>query len=858
MKKVLTLMLALVLTLSLAACGNKEDQANLADAVQKLSLDVSDPTAVTASIELPATGLLETTITWSSSNTDVISNEGVVTRPAIGSADETVVLTATITLGKEKTTKEFTLKVLEDVPVVVMDIARFNSSAVKDDSVVELTGIVVGTIDGKGFYIADSSGSTYIYEGKDATVEVGDNVTVKGTKDTYYNVVEMVSVSSVVVLTTNDITTPAFTATTIADIYLNDNTDSSIYNAMINVGGYINLRGNVGYENVFLSWYDADLNLQDVEVYYKSGGDDKIAELKLLDGKLASTDAIFMDYYSSAPSHFRIAVQIPGSVTEGIAITDQEMANLTVAFASSELVNNSSVDYNLTLGTTTFTGNSVVWTSSDEAAITTAGVITQVSGSESVVTLTATADVNGVTAVKTFTITVMDADASAPITVGAALDLTDGDDALVQGVVTGFTHQNYPLLQDSEGNGILAYGYAYNGNVGDEIVLRGTLSTHFELRQLADAVFVEVVQTDVTVTPITTATVAEIATLTDFANTQCKLYTVELTIVDLDTTNYTTFVGDGTTVISLYTVDHYIRDYYSNGDKLTATFFISGSGEAYVNIELQYVDSLTNVQKLEVVTDMLSVPTTTIIDLDLVAGYPGYDTVITWTSNNAAVTDAGVVTRPAIGEANATGTLVASVVVGTDAAVELTFDVTVNAFAEATSDTPDLFFSEYVEGNGDNKAFEIYNPTGVTIDLSAYKIDFYHNDEDFIDATYTLTGTLASGDVLVFCADGISVSSICDVSQVYEDETGDVTHFNGNDSLVLLKDGVRIDVIGTPEDNPAGGSWTVGTGATADFTLVRNATVVNGVLIFDATEWTVLAVDTLTGLGDHTCDQPTS
>ena len=34
----------------------------------------------------------------------------------------------------------------------------------------------------------------------------------------------------------------------------------------------------------------------------------------------------------------------------------------------------------------------------------------------------------------------------------------------------------------------------------------------------------------------------------------------------------------------------------------------------------------------------------------------------------------------------------------------------------------DLFISEYVEAKGNNKYIEVYNPTNVTVDLSAYSL----------------------------------------------------------------------------------------------------------------------------------------
>ena len=52
------------------------------------------------------------------------------------------------------------------------------------------------------------------------------------------------------------------------------------------------------------------------------------------------------------------------------------------------------------------------------------------------------------------------------------------------------------------------------------------------------------------------------------------------------------------------------------------------------------------------------------------------------------------------------------------------FAMSVNA---QITDCSDLFFSEYVEGYGQNKAIEIYNPTTAPIDLSDYRVERYSN-----------------------------------------------------------------------------------------------------------------------------------
>ena len=63
-------------------------------------------------------------------------------------------------------------------------------------------------------------------------------------------------------------------------------------------------------------------------------------------------------------------------------------------------------------------------------------------------------------------------------------------------------------------------------------------------------------------------------------------------------------------------------------------------------------------------------------------------------------------------------------------------------------DCADLFFSEYVEGPGNNNAIEIYNPTNASINLSGYSINRYSNGSIFSSASWPLSGTIAAGQAL--------------------------------------------------------------------------------------------------------------
>ncbi len=69
----------------------------------------NDANNVTQNLTLPTSGANGTTISWASSNTGVIASNGTVTRPAAGSSDVTVTLTATIAKSGVTETKTFTV-----------------------------------------------------------------------------------------------------------------------------------------------------------------------------------------------------------------------------------------------------------------------------------------------------------------------------------------------------------------------------------------------------------------------------------------------------------------------------------------------------------------------------------------------------------------------------------------------------------------------------------------------------------------------------------------------------------------------------------------------------------------------------
>lgn len=173
--------------------------------------------------------------------------------------------------------------------------------------------------------------------------------------------------------------------------------------------------------------------------------------------------------------------------------------------------------------------------------------------------------------------------------------------------------------------------------------------------------------------------------------------------------------------------------------------------------------------------------------------------------------------------------------------------------------TSELFFSEYVEGSSFNKAIEIFNGTGAAIDLAAngYTLELYSNGAAAPSQVLSLTGTIADGDVLVLAhpsADGAILAEA-------DGTSGSVINFNGDDAVVLRKGGAVIDVIGQIGEDP-GSQWGSGLASTADNTLRRAETVLEGDTdgsdAFDpATEWEGFASNTFDGLGTHSVVEET-
>ncbi len=171
-----------------------------------------------------------------------------------------------------------------------------------------------------------------------------------------------------------------------------------------------------------------------------------------------------------------------------------------------------------------------------------------------------------------------------------------------------------------------------------------------------------------------------------------------------------------------------------------------------------------------------------------------------------------------------------------------------------TQPEPDLFISEYIEGSSNNKALELYNPTGAALDLTGYVLTYYNNGatpgSDGTIKAFDLTGiTLGAGETFTIVTDSFAGTGTYDEVQAYADSDS-VVFFNGDDTIVLTKNGEVIDIVGVLGEDP----WTLNGEVIAwtNKTYVRNAGITSGSVVWDPTEWTVFDQDDFSHLGTHT------
>lgn len=164
-----------------------------------------------------------------------------------------------------------------------------------------------------------------------------------------------------------------------------------------------------------------------------------------------------------------------------------------------------------------------------------------------------------------------------------------------------------------------------------------------------------------------------------------------------------------------------------------------------------------------------------------------------------------------------------------------------------------LIISEYVEGGSNNKAVELYNNSGAELSLDGYNISLYSNGNGDLASpnnTLDLSGSLPANGTYVI-VNGGSVDEL----KAKADIEATVTYFNGDDALVLTKEGVIVDSFGQLGVDP-GKEWSAGGVSSKDKSLRRKLDITVGrtdaTAAFDPSEqWEQFDKDDFSGIGFH-------
>ncbi|MFP4478554.1 MAG: immunoglobulin-like domain-containing protein [Candidatus Izemoplasmatales bacterium] len=284
------------------------------------------------------------------------------------------------------------------------------------------------------------------------------------------------------------------------------------------------------------------------------------------------------------------------------------------------------------------------------------------------------------------------------MTNGTDYDIPADTMVYVKGVVVADIYDGF-FIQDENGNGILVDDL--DATVGDEVIYSGTLELNYDVRELQNASEVEVVSSGNALV-YQNLTADEINAL-DASDTGTLITFTGLEVASYDSGSYpysVTFNVEGTTETTQLTLRFFstyadwLEDAFAVGDTLPEVSFV------YFN----YRDGDNQIEALDIeMTDEIAIqldadalPTDLTLTDDYVIPAPVYDTTYTVT-NVSSELDAYIdetttpgtllVTQPASGESDATGTITIQVEKGSASPVDVVINVTIPAEVDLSSET---------------------------------------------------------------------------------------------------------------------------------------------------------------------------
>lgn len=186
--------------------GTKEmENANIMQINHKVCVDTADYVIASLSVssKVSANFELDEKATWTVKEGTAITIEGTTANVTVTNEEQTVVLTATVTINEITKTKDFTVKVVPPAEITIEEALKADKG-----TVVVITGVVTGfkyewdaEYGNCSPYIVDGTGKTIVVFRTTTNVKINDIIEVFGTIDEYYGVKQIAQQGSVVTIT---------------------------------------------------------------------------------------------------------------------------------------------------------------------------------------------------------------------------------------------------------------------------------------------------------------------------------------------------------------------------------------------------------------------------------------------------------------------------------------------------------------------------------------------------------------------------------------------------------------------------------------------------------------------------------
>ena len=428
-----------------------------------------------------------------------------------------------------------------------------------------ISGVVTFAVPNKGYWVKDDTASVYVYAAGEYEVKVGDKVTVSGTKDIYYSLVELVSPSVDELTAGNgafdyEANAVESNVAAIREIVANAKDEDgqykfetiSSYGKFYKIGGVVlaNTDSSISYKWVISDYTTGEIfNLYDSSM--EAGTLEKLAELE---GKYV--EAVFMLWDIHSNGYGRL-VPVLSTLKEAAAPTvadDVKVANTKAELQA--LLEGKTIVSDVELATTgKYDGLSIAWTSSNEAVLSAAGKLGTSTNPVEKVTLTAVIKAGEVEETLTMEVTVAFLEAT---TIDKVITACDGDSVHVMfnAKIIALDEDGYFYAADNTGVIYVRTKLTNGLAVGDSVQIVGTTSVYNNkgkqyTRQIAA---ISMSKLDAEVKTIA----AEKATIEDFA--ACEAAEGVLTDAGIAAVKAHKFNGKLVTITGYVT----IRGQYSN------------------------------------------------------------------------------------------------------------------------------------------------------------------------------------------------------------------------------------------------------------------------------------------------------